>query len=230
MVEQYSFELLLPREDIAIGIVLAQNLCLFPCGPLLEKRLQETLAQKKARGLNEEEEKFRAASRLILRNGSYRPTGRSKPANEYLLREAIEGEFPRINAAVDINNYISLKYMISISLWDIDLAKSQKYCFRLGKPGESYIFNAGGQELKLDDLICGVALYENEEKAIVTPVKDSLATKTTEHTKNTVMAIYYPLSAGNTDHLQKILGEARELFEEARASYVATKCIQPKSI
>ncbi len=224
MIEQYSFQSLL-SGNIAIGIAMAENLCLSPCGPVLEKKLQEILEHRKTQSLHEEEEKFRTESRQILRNGKYRPTGRSKPANEYLLREATEGQFPRINAAVDINNYLSLKFMVSISLWDIDLAKTKQYCFRLGKQEESYIFNSGGQELKLEDLVCGVALYETQEKAIVTPVKDSLATKTTDQTKNIIMAIYYPIQAGTKEHLEKILEEAKELFLEAKATYVGTCCI-----
>ena len=42
----------------------------------------------------------RAAVRELLRSGGFKPTGRSKPASEYLLKAAAEG-LASINAAVD---------------------------------------------------------------------------------------------------------------------------------
>ena len=77
----------------------------------------------------------------MLRNGSYKPTGRGKPANEYLLRAAGEGSFPATNALVDANNLVSLKHMVPISVWDLDLASSHHTLFRLGRDDERYVFN-----------------------------------------------------------------------------------------
>ena len=42
----------------------------------------------------------RASVRDMLRFGAYKPTGRGKPASEYLLNAAAEGHFPFISAAV----------------------------------------------------------------------------------------------------------------------------------
>lgn len=60
---------------------------------------------------------------LASRNGRYKPTGRGKPANEYLLRAANDGTFPSINGLVDSNNLLSLEHMVPISVWDLDLAQ-----------------------------------------------------------------------------------------------------------
>src|SRR5690606_14984603 len=49
----------------------------------------------------------RLAARDMLRHGRYKPTGRGKPASEYLLRALAEGDFPRIHAVVDVNNLVS---------------------------------------------------------------------------------------------------------------------------
>src|SRR3712207_7695492 len=46
---------------------------------------------------------------ILLRNGGFRPSGRNKPASEYLAQAAREGRFPRINNLVDVNNLVSLR-------------------------------------------------------------------------------------------------------------------------
>jgi DNA/RNA-binding domain of Phe-tRNA-synthetase-like protein len=142
----------------------------------------------------------RAAVRDILRNGRYKPTGRAKPANEYLTRAATEDAFPRVNAVVDAANRVSLAAGVPISLWDVDKAASSDYVFRLGREGESYIFNLGGQVIDLLDLICGCRVTAAAPEAmggepIVTPVKDSLATKTDADTRNVVACLYVPTDA-----------------------------------
>src|SRR6266550_3991359 len=49
----------------------------------------------------------REAVRALLRHGGFKPTGRSKPASEYLIKAAREGLRP-INLAVDACNAVSL--------------------------------------------------------------------------------------------------------------------------
>src|SRR6516225_9048227 len=51
---------------------------------------------------------LRAAIRTMLRHGGYNPTGRGKPASEYLLRPARESAIRSINVAVDVCNIVSL--------------------------------------------------------------------------------------------------------------------------
>ncbi|MEX1056013.1 MAG: hypothetical protein WED81_08270, partial [Rhodothermales bacterium] len=129
------------------------------------------------------------------RNGNYKPTGRGKPASEYLLRAAAEGSFPRINAPVDICNLLSLKYVLPISLWDVDLSGSEQFVFRLGRAGERYVFNEGGQEIDVQDLLVGCRVRGDDHPAgepIVNPVKDSLATKTRPDTSHVAACIYAP--------------------------------------
>src|SRR5436309_2679759 len=50
----------------------------------------------------------REAVRALLRHGGFKPTGRSKPASEYLLRASGEGTLAPINLAVDACNIASL--------------------------------------------------------------------------------------------------------------------------
>src|ERR1700712_4046543 len=54
------------------------------------------------------DDKVRAEVRDLLRHGGYKPTGRGKPAAEYLLKAAGEAGLSTINVAVDACNAVSL--------------------------------------------------------------------------------------------------------------------------
>jgi DNA/RNA-binding domain of Phe-tRNA-synthetase-like protein len=151
------------------------------------------LVAGRAEGLGEEEDAVRRASRDILRFGRYKPTGRGKPASEYLLRAASEGGFPRISAPVDICNYISLRHLVPASVWDLDLA-GRSYTIRRGRAGESYVFNASGQEIGLEDLL--LVSRGPQDVPAVNPVKDSHATKTHAETRNLAGVVYMPDQSG----------------------------------
>src|SRR5690606_22849271 len=68
------------------------------------------------------DDRVRAAVRDLLRKGGFKPTGRSKPASEYLLRAAGDGQLAAINAAVDACNVASLHSGLPISVVDLDRA------------------------------------------------------------------------------------------------------------
>ncbi len=224
MIKEYFFENALTREDIRLGLVVVHRVKLGLPQPKLEDSLKNLLEIRR-QPLSSQDEEMRQASRDMLRNGKYRPTGRSKPASEYLLREAAQNQFPRINAVVDIINYLSLKYMVPISLWDIDLAKTKQYRFRLGKSQESYIFNSAGQTLDLEDLICGYGIRDNQELPMITPVKDSLATKTIPESTNIAMVIYYSVPPGTCEKLQNILLESQDLFAETTGEVIGSQIV-----
>jgi DNA/RNA-binding domain of Phe-tRNA-synthetase-like protein len=198
--------------NMLTGIVEACDANLTVTSAELEERLDTLLKNRKGE-LTGEAETFRLAARDMLRNGSYKPTGRAKPASEYLLRAAAEEDFPRINPAVDINNYISLKYMVPISLWDIDKAGGKPFLFDLGQPGEKYVFNESGQEIDVKDLVCGfLTEKDGNRNPVINPVKDSMRTKTDHQSKHIGYAVYYPVKVGNREHLQQILDEIAGLL------------------
>ena len=64
----------------------------------------------------------RHAVRHLLRHGGFKPTGRSKPASEYLIKSAGEGTLSSINGAVDACNAVSLHSGLPISVVDLDRA------------------------------------------------------------------------------------------------------------
>lgn len=130
-------------------------------------------------------EDVRAAVRDLLRAGGFKPTGRSKPASEYLIRAVEEGRLGAINAAVDICNAVSLHSGLPISVVDLDLAKPP---FRLAvcPTGTSYVFNASGQIIDTGGLLS----VWDAEGPCAGPVKDSQRTKTHDATTRTLTVIW----------------------------------------
>ena len=157
--------------------------------------------------LSEAEDSVRLAARDMLRLGRYKPTGRGKPASEYLLRAAGEDSFPRISAPVDVCNLISLKHLVPASVWDLDLSGTELRA-RRGRSGERYVFNASGQEIELEDLI--LMARDPGDEPMVNPVKDSHATKTHTGTTNAAAVVYFP-AAIELDH-RAVMDEFAELL------------------
>ncbi|MCC6876662.1 MAG: hypothetical protein IT378_20330 [Sandaracinaceae bacterium] len=136
-----------------------------------------------------DDEAVRGAVRDLLRHGKYKPTGRGKPASEYLRQAAREGRFPRIDALVDLNNLASLESGLPISVLDLTRAGRQ-FILRYGRAGESYVFNAAGHTIDLQDLLLIARLPEDQPCA--NAVKDSMATKVGSGTTEALAVIYAP--------------------------------------
>jgi DNA/RNA-binding domain of Phe-tRNA-synthetase-like protein len=195
------------RDDLGLGFVIATGLAGGPAPAELEAELGRWI-ERRQRPLEGVDEQRRQASRDILRNGSYKPTGRGKPASEYLLRAVKEGSFPRVSGPVDANNLVSLAHLVPISVWDVELAGTRELEVRLGRSGESYVFNPSGQVLALDDLVSGCGLYpDGASRPLVTPIKDGLATKIRPASRTIAGCIYFPLASGGIDALQAATGE-----------------------
>jgi DNA/RNA-binding domain of Phe-tRNA-synthetase-like protein len=131
------------------------------------------------------DEAVRGAVRDLLRHGGYKPTGRGKPASEYLVRAATEGTLGSINAAVDACNVVSLHSGLPVSVVDLDRATAP---FRIGiaTEGTSYVFNASGQEIDVAGLLC---LFD-AEGACANAVRDSQRTKTHAETRSTLSVVW----------------------------------------
>src|SRR5439155_19545627 len=92
------------------------------------------------------DDSVRGAVRALLRQGGFKPTGRSKPAAEYLIKAVGDKLLSAINLAVDACNIVSLHSGLPISVVDLDRTRPP---FRVGlaPPGASFIFNASGQTI-----------------------------------------------------------------------------------
>lgn len=133
----------------------------------------------------ESSDAVRAAVRDLLRHGGFKPTGRSKPASEYLLRAAGDGSLAAINAAVDACNVASLHSGLPISVVDLGRARAP-FRVAIPAPGTSYVFNPSGQVIDIGGL---VSLWDAEGPC-AGPVKDSQRTKTQGDTTRTLSIVW----------------------------------------
>lgn len=127
----------------------------------------------------------RKAVRDLLRHGGYKPTGRGKPASEYLLGVAAEGPLPAINLAVDACNAASLHSGLPISVVDLDRARGG-FAVRIVDEGTSYVFNASGQTIDLGGLVC----LCDDDGPCANAVKDAQRTKTGPATRRTFSIVW----------------------------------------
>ena len=157
------------------------------------------------------DEAVRAAVRDMLRHGGYKPTGRGKPASEYLVRAATEGALGSINAAVDACNAVSLHSGFPISVVDLDRARGP---FRIGlaPDGVSYVFNASGQEIDVGGLLC---LFDADGPC-ANAVRDAQRTKTTPATRATLSVIWG--CAGFEERLEQTEAWYRTLLADVGAT------------
>jgi DNA/RNA-binding domain of Phe-tRNA-synthetase-like protein len=152
--------------------------------------LLEELARAEA-ALREDPSRFaeavRQAQRDVLRHAGYKPTGRGKPASEFLLGQALGGGLPRILNLVDINNLASLRHAHPISVFDAD-ALGPELALRFGRPGEHYVFNQSGQSMD----VAGLPLIARgpAREAVGNPVKDSMLCKVSAGTRRALYVVY----------------------------------------
>lgn len=200
-----SLELDVP--ELLVGVVVAEGLALAHDPAVVDRLVEAALAPGAERG----GEAVRAAVRDLLRLGGFKPTGRNKPASEYLAGAAERGAFPRINGVVDINNALSLRTGWPMSVLDLDLMLGGAalapgvFVVRWGRPGEAYVFNASGQELDLEGLLL---VGRSGAGALGNPVKDAMAAKTSDGTRRIAAFIYGTRRATSV-----------EAFETCVASY-----------
>ncbi len=201
----------LDLEGVVLGWVAAEGCVADPSSPALLEQVRRAAESAVADRESPRSLAVKAAVRGLLRFGAYKPTGRGKPASEYLLKAAAEETFPVVNALVDINNLVSVESLLPISLADLDRAGACRFRCRRGKEGESYVFNPSGQVLDLRDLILLSRLPGDEPCA--TPVKDSQATKTHAGSTRVLGVIYAPAS------LAREAGEAAERMGDLLARH-----------
>jgi DNA/RNA-binding domain of Phe-tRNA-synthetase-like protein len=157
------------------------------------------------------DESVRAAVRDVLRHGGYKPTGRGKPASEYLVRAASDGTLAPINLAVDACNAVSLNSGFPVSIVDLDRATAP---FRIGiaPEGTAYVFNASGQEIDLGGLLC---LFDADGPC-ANAVRDAQRTKTRAETRATLAVIWG--CAGFEERLRETERWYRSLLAESGAT------------
>jgi DNA/RNA-binding domain of Phe-tRNA-synthetase-like protein len=157
---------------------------------------------------------LRSSIRDVLRHAGFKPTGRSKPASEYLLRAQAEGGLRPINCAVDVCNLVSLYSGLPISVVDLALL-SEPVKIAVAPEGASYVFNPTGQTIDVGRLIC----LHDSQGPCANAVKDAQRTKTTSATRATLTVIWS--SQQLPDHTEAALRFYEEQLRAAGATIEA---------
>ena len=157
------------------------------------------------------DDELRKQVRDLLRHGGFKPTGRSKPASEYLLRAASESRLGSINPAVDAGNAVSLHSGLPISVVDLDRAVAPLRVAIAGE-GARYVFNASGQEIDVAGLLC----LMDAEGPCANAVKDAQRTKTDGSSQRTLCLIWgTQAAAGRTAETEAWYRELVERLDGA---------------
>jgi DNA/RNA-binding domain of Phe-tRNA-synthetase-like protein len=169
------------------------------------------------------DDKVREQVRALLRHGGFKPTGRSKPASEYLIKAVGEKMLATINLGVDVCNAVSLHSGLPISVVDLDRAREP---FRVGvaPAGSSYVFNASGQSIDLGGLLC---LFDADGPC-ANAVKDAQRTKTGDRTPRTLSLVWGTIAlSGRADETATWY---RALLEKYGAETTTAACsVKPQA-
>lgn len=208
-----AFKLGAQIPSFCAGIVEARGLRIQPSNDSIRRYCDRVTASVVEYGMVGGELRLRAI-RDLLRTGGYKPAGRGKPAQEYLLRTAQkESRLPSIVNAVDLINVVSLCSGFPISLLSISRL-GPEFSIRYGEQGESYVFNSAGQTLDLKGLICVCAEAEGISTPVGSPVKDSQLGKVTTDDTDVVAIVYGSLKTAGREEMQHWAGELAQRFQQ----------------
>jgi len=221
--EDALFEL--PDAIYSLGLVLMQRVEIAESPAELCSAIDD-FAHEMLRSEREMPPETRKPIRDLLRQGGFKPSGRNRPASEYLANDlATRGAFNFINNLVDINNFLSLQYFVPMSVLDADVFKGRVH-LRFGRAGERYIFNPAGQELDLEGLLLTADLCDGESIPLGSPIKDSMAGKLTPETKSALVVVYSHPGVTTDEQMAAMLEEWCDLSARyASAEGFATRVL-----
>jgi len=187
------------------------------CKPLAEQTSPDCVRQlfgPQSQAPLSPSEDVKLAVRDLLRVGGFKPSGRSKPACEYLIKALEKGWLSpdnSINPAVDICNAVSLHSGLPISVVDTERTVGALH-IDICPMGTNYVFNPSGQLIDIGGLL---SLFD-QEGPCAGPVKDSQRTKTHDGTRQTLTIIWGTQTLpGRT---QRTLDWYRELLRDCNAT------------
>lgn len=154
---------------------------------------------------------IRKTIRDALRGHGYKPTGRGKPASEYLHKAVASGRLSpdhTINVAVDACNAVSLHSGLPISVIDLERTEGT-LTLRIAPMGTRYVFNPSGQTIDVGGLWC---LFD-AVGVCAAPVKDSQRTKTHPNSRHTLSILWSATALG--EHAKAALAWYRQLLGHA---------------
>jgi DNA/RNA-binding domain of Phe-tRNA-synthetase-like protein len=200
-------------QDLAVGLVDADGVNIAaPTEEFIQqcRRAVDAVVREEPEGGDQR----RQAVRQLLRRGGFKPSGRNKPAQEYLWRAAgPDGDWPSILNVVDALNVVSLRSGLPISLMALNRLQPP-FVIRYGRQDESFVFNRAGQTLKLEGLICVCHTVDGVAQPVGTPVKDSQLAKVTAEDTHALACIFAPRSALPDSRLQYWANELAAAFRQ----------------
>jgi DNA/RNA-binding domain of Phe-tRNA-synthetase-like protein len=153
-------------------------------------------------------DEVRAAVRDMLRGDGYKPTGRGKPASEYLVRAATEGTLPSINLLADAGNAVSLESGLPVSVVDLDRV-APPLRVAVAPVGSRFVFNAAGQEIDVGGLPCLI----DAAGPCANAVKDAQRSKTSDATRRALCLVWGAVALG--DRAARATARFRQLLDRA---------------
>lgn len=213
------------NPDLLVGLALVEGVEPGPARPDLAESIA-LVSARRAEGHVPPDE-LRTGIRDLLRRGGYKPTGRGKPASEYLVRAAQEGRFPSVNNLVDAANRYSLLTGLPISLLDADLALAgcDGLVVREGRAGERYVFNAAGHEIDVEGL---VSICREGGPVLGNAVKDSMATKTHDGTRRVLAVVWASRRVVPADVLSRMAEQLAGSIAQHAGGTVAAAWVLPE--
>jgi DNA/RNA-binding domain of Phe-tRNA-synthetase-like protein len=199
----------LEHATLRLAVIVATNVRCEPSNAQLVERMHAAVVRVRDDAAAFPES-VRVAVRSVLRVGGYKPTGRGKPASEFLLGVAREQELPIVNNLVDINNLVSLTSALPISMFDGDRL-GPATSVRFGRPGESYVFNQSGQTMDIAGI--PVVCRASSDEPVGNAVKDSMLAKVGQETRS-AEAVIYGSRQLETGYLERAAQELANLMTE----------------
>jgi len=197
------------NADALLGIAVMEEVAVGPSPPWLIGRLAGPISWRVGA------EDWDTAVREMLRIGGFKPTGRNRPAHEFLARAS--GGVPSISNLVDANNAVSLTYRLPASVIEGKVLAGA-LMIREGCPGERYVFNRSGQELDLEGLL---VVCSASGVPVASPVKDALTAHVTEGTAQIAFCAYGSRVLLTSADMNAVLGD----FVELARSVAGGRCV-----
>jgi DNA/RNA-binding domain of Phe-tRNA-synthetase-like protein len=197
-------------RGLRLGVVVIRGVSVAPSTGHLRSELDSLISLRATEDFPPPP--IKDAVRQMLRQGGFKPSGRSKPASEYLAQAAREKRFPVINDLVDLNNWFSLRTGWPVSLLDLRAVRGHAIA-RLGASDEKYVFNSAGHEIDLGGLICICRANEGEGVPLGNPVKDSMEGKIKDDSRDVAYFVYAPEASVSEEYLRSELQAFVKLAE-----------------
>ncbi len=195
------------QADVLLGLVYAEPVKIAPGGQELQGEITALCERLRAEhaGKKPSDIPGTAPARVLYRAFGIDPT-RTRPSSEALLRRVLAGKpFPCISNAVDLCNFVALRWLLSLGLYDADKIEGP-VMLRRGRPGESF---AG---IRKDEVhVEGRITLADARGPFGNPSSDSLRTAVGEATHSLWMVIFAP-SGYPRERMQQHVVEARTMM------------------